>query len=338
MKDLVDLPQPVDVPHPVDPAVRQAHTDVIGLFRESRADGPAELEAVCRAARDRLAALPPLDAQDPRTWSSYALLTKDVQTLIGYLREAGVPSSEPDHFRALLIRVLCYLYEADGAAPGVLLAELVHRDWEARIGESHHDTLRALERLAACLFARGDAEKARPLFERVLLLRSRAFGDDDPTTLLAACNLGACMTQLGDDRAAFRLNDDTVRRCERRLGKDDETTILAGGNLASSLSRLGQLRKALARYRDIHQRRRRTSGENSLLTLGAEANVANTLDRLGDHDAARAINAALLPKFESAAGKDHSATKRTRGRLEANLRALGRDEEADEVNGGIPNF
>ncbi|MEV0113518.1 tetratricopeptide repeat protein [Streptomyces sp. NPDC050844] len=324
--------------HPVDPAVSQAHADVIGLFRENPADGPAELAAVCRAARDRLAALPPLDNQDPRTWSSYALITKDVQTLIGYLREAGVPSSEPERFRALLIRVLCYLYEADGAAPGILLAEIVHRDWEARIGETHHDTLRALERLAACLFAEGDAKKARPLFERVLLLRSRAFGDDDPGTLLAACNLGACITHLGEDREAFRLNDDTVRRCERRLGKDHETTILAGGNLASSLFRLGEHRKALARYRDIHRRRRRTSGENSLLTLGAEANVANTLQKLGDHEAARAINAALLPKFESAAGKDHSTTKRTRSRLEANLRALGRDEEADEVNGGIPKF
>lgn len=329
--------------HPVDPAVERAHADVVSLFRD-HTDGDAAvtaagLAAVCRAARDRLALLPSLDPHDPRTWSSYELITADVRTLLGYLHEAGVPSSESERFRSLLIRVLHYLYRADdGAEPGILLAELLHRDWAARIGESHADTIEAAERLAACLHAQGDSQRARPLFEKVLLLRSKKLGDADPATLVAACNMGSCLNQLRDYRAAFRLNDDTVRRCERRLGKDNGTTILATGNLASSLFWLGEHRRALSLYRAVHQWHQRASGVDALDTLWAEADVAVTLSALAEHEAARVVNAGLLPRFERAAGKDYSGTRHTRDRLVRNLRALGRDEEADEVHGGIPRF
>ncbi|MFD9542523.1 hypothetical protein [Streptomyces sp. NPDC060022] len=75
-----------------------------------------------------------------------------------------------------------------------------------------------------------------------------------------------------------------------------------------------------------------------MAALRAEGNVSIALHKLGDYEAARAVNADLLPKLERAAGKDHSATEQTRSRLEMNLRALGGKEEADEVHGGIPNF
>ncbi|WP_149548066.1 tetratricopeptide repeat protein [Streptomyces marokkonensis] len=323
---------------PVDPEVEKAHTDVLNLFRRSTAGEPAAHASVCRAARDRLAALPVLDPDDPSTWAAYALVTADVQTLLAYLRETGVPSSEPERFRSLVIRVLRYLYRADRAEPGALLAELVRKDWETSIGESHDHTLVAAERLAACLHARGDSEQARPVFERVLRLRSERHGEDHPGTLLAACNMGACLNELRDHRGAFRLNTDTVRRCERRLGKDDPTTILATENLAGSLFGLGELGMALTLYRDVQRRHARVSGENSLAALEAQAGIAITLHELGDHEAARAVNAALLPRIERAAGKEYSGTRNTRTRLERNLRALGRDKEADEVHGGIPNF
>ncbi|MER5944554.1 tetratricopeptide repeat protein [Streptomyces sp. NPDC001904] len=321
--------------HPVDPAVEKAHRDVVRLFRAATAD---ELAAVCRAARDRLAALPALDPDDPSTWTSYELITADVRSLIGFLGEAGVPNSEPERFRSLVIRVLRYLYAADRAESGVLLAELVRNDWEPAIGESHVHTLAAAARLAACLHAHGDSEQARPVFERILLLRSRTHGDDHPETLLAACNLGACLNRLQDFRAAFQLNTGIVRRCERRLGRDDRTTILAAGNLAGSLFGLGQLEMALTLYRDVHRRHSRVTGENSLAALDAQASIAITLHKLGDYETARTVNAGLVPRFERVAGKDYSGTENARARLEMNLRALGRDEEADDVHGGMPRF
>jgi tetratricopeptide (TPR) repeat protein len=324
--------------HPIAPAVEKAHTDVLNLFRNSTAGEPAGLAAVCRAARDRLAALPALDAEDPSTWASYELVTVDVQTLLGFLREVDVPSSEPERFRTLLIGVLRYLYMADRSKLGELLAGIVHMDWRTRLGASHVHTIDAIERLAACIHARGDAKRARPVFERIVELRSAKFGDNHPSTLLAASNMGSCLNQLEDYREAFELNTDTVQRCERRLGKDDPTTILATENLADSLFWLGRLELALTLYRDIHQRYRRVSGENSLAALHAEAGIAITLHKLGDYEEARAVNADLLPRFERVAGKKYKGTQDTHSRLVVNLRALGRNEEADEVHGGIPNF
>jgi tetratricopeptide (TPR) repeat protein len=327
--------------HPVDPAVAQAHADVQDLFRQNPvgdpAVDPAGLAAVCRAARDRLAAMPALDADDPRAWTSYELITADVQTLLGYLREVDVASSEPQRFRSLLVSVLWYLYRTDKNEPGAYVAEIVHRDWEARIGEAHADTLTAAERLSACLHARGDVEQSLSLLKRVHLLRSRTKGDDDPATLLTASNMGACLNYLDDFQAAFRLNEDTVRRCERRLGEDHRTTILATNNLADTFCGLGQYRNALELYRDIHRRRERGAGENSLAALDAEADIAFALHKLGEYEAARAVNEALLPRFESVAGKDYSGTKRTRNQLGESLRALGREDEADEVQGRMPS-
>ncbi|MEU3185131.1 tetratricopeptide repeat protein [Streptomyces sp. NPDC006923] len=320
--------------HPVDPVVARAHADVLDLFRRNT-DG---LDEVCRAARDRLARMPDLDPHDLRTWTSYKLITADVQTLLGYMREAGVPSSESQRFRSLLIRVLDYLCASEGAETGVVLAELVHSEWKTRIGESDTATVYAAERLALCLYEQGAPKRARPLFERVHQQRSSLCGDDDPAALLAACNLGACLNLLEEHRAAFLLNEDTLRRCERRLGRYHETTISATRTLAASLFGLGRHQDALTLYRDVHSRRRRVSGEDSLPTLNAAASIAVALHELGNYEAARAINADLLPRFKRLAGKEYPDTKRTHARLVRNLRALGRYEEADEVHGGIPKY
>ncbi|MEH0420473.1 tetratricopeptide repeat protein [Streptomyces sp. B21-083] len=324
--------------HPIDPAVEKAHTDVLNLFRTSTAGDPAGLAALCRAVRDRLAALPTLDADDPSTWTSYELITVDVRTLLGFLRELDVPSSEPERFRTLLIDVLRYLYMADRSELGEYLAKIVHTDWDRRLGESHVHTIDAVERLAACVHGRGDAERSQPLFQKILRLRSAKFGRDHSGTLLAACNVGASLNQLEDYEAALQLNSDTVRRCERQLGKHHPTTILAVDNLAGSLFGQGESELALVLYQDIHQRYRQVSGENSLVALDAEAGIAITLHKLGDYEAARALNADLLPRFGRVAGKDYKGTQDTHARLIMNLRALGRNDEADVVHGGIPKF
>ncbi|MEU1463166.1 tetratricopeptide repeat protein [Streptomyces sp. NPDC005727] len=323
---------------PVDPAVQQAHADVVALFRATPAADRAGLHDVCRAARDRLAALPVLDPHDPSTWNSYELLTANFQTLLCYLVEADVPTSEPDRFRALLIRLLHYHYDSHNADPGVRLAELVLKDWEVRLGESHKDTILANERLAACLHDRGDSEQARPLFERILALRSQKSGADDVATLVAACNLGSCLNQLSDHQAAFELAQDTLRRCELWLGSDDSTTILATQTLADSLSGLGEHRIALSLYEMVHRRHLFEYGEDALPTLCVAESVALSLQELGDHEAARAVDAALLPRFECAAGKDYAGSKRTRNRLVKSLKALGRDAEADDIRGGGTKF
>ncbi|WLQ44426.1 tetratricopeptide repeat protein [Streptomyces laculatispora] len=95
------------------------------------------------------------------------------------------------------------------------------------------------------------------------------------------------------------------------------------------LSGLGQHRIALSFYLRAHQRHLREYGEDALATLDVAENIAFTLQELGDHEAARAVDADLLPRFERAAGKGGLGFER----LVKALRALGCDAEADEIWG-----
>ncbi|MCX4774150.1 tetratricopeptide repeat protein [Streptomyces sp. NBC_01285] len=69
------------------------------------------------------------------------------------------------------------------------------------------------------------------------------------------------------------------------------------------LSGLGEHRIALSFYLRVHQRHLREYREDALATLDVAENIAFTLQELGDHEAARAVDADLLPRFERAAGK-----------------------------------
>ncbi|WP_326771258.1 tetratricopeptide repeat protein [Streptomyces sp. NBC_01445] len=309
----------------VDAAVAQAHADVVALFRDTPVTDAAGLAAVCRAARDRLTAMPVPDPHDPHHWDAYRVLTPTVQSLLGYAREAGDPSGEAARFRALLIGVLHYLYDSRRAAAGIPLAELVQRDWEEHLGETHPDTIVALERLAACRHDGEGAEQSRPVLERIVRLRSQSLGADHPDTLHSLCNLGVCLNTLGDYREALRLNSETLQRCERHLGSDNWTTNRAMNVTASSLFGLGEHSSALFMYRAVHRWHLQRSGASSLDTLDAAADVAHTLHALGDYEAARTLNADLLHIYERTAGKDYHGTQQTRARLTQNLEALRRD-------------
>ncbi|MEW2624058.1 tetratricopeptide repeat protein [Streptomyces sp. NPDC048106] len=68
-------------------------------------------------------------------------------------------------------------------------------------------------------------------------------------------------------------------------------------------------------------------------TLDAQADVALALGALGDHEAARVLDTELVRRIERAVGKNHAAAKAARAALARDLRALGREREADEVQG-----
>lgn len=309
----------------VDVAVAQAHADVLALFRDTPVTDVSGLAAVCQSARDRLTAMPVPDPHDPLHWDAYRVLTPTVQTLLAYAREAGVPNGEAERFRALLIGVLHYLHDSDRAEAGIPLAELVQRGWEEQLGETHPDTIVALERLAACRYEGEGAEASRPLLERIIELRSQSLGADHPDTLHSLCNLGVCLNKLGDYQEALRLSSETLRRCERRLGTGHWTTNRTMAVTAASFFGLGEHRSALGMYRAVHDWHLQRSGASSLDTLDAAADIAHTLHAIGDYEAARTLNTDLLHVYGRTAGEDYHGTQETRARLTQNLMALQRD-------------
>jgi hypothetical protein len=156
-----------------------AHQDILDIFR---ANGRSVADA-CRIARDRLASISIGDPERPQSWDAYRILAADLQTLLCFMNEQRVPSSEPTAFRSFVIDVLVYLYETEQGGRGSLIAREVHRRWSEELGRSHRDTMSAAERLAACLHASGDGTAALPIFREVLRLRSQTKGPDAPGAL-----------------------------------------------------------------------------------------------------------------------------------------------------------
>ena len=302
-------------------SVLKARQRVHNLFR---LDGSL-VERACLAARDEYAALPALDPEDPASWDSYQTLTSDLQTLLAYMSEVDVPSSEPAMFRRLVIRVLRYLSMADKSELGMTVSTAVYREWSEHLGDTHPDVIDVLECQAACHKELNDSEASAELMKEVLARRKAAFGDDDPRTLRAAANLGTSLNSLEHFHDALRLNQETVRHCCARLGADHDTSLDAASIMACSLFGLGKHEAALNIFRDVWTRRAATSGADALKTLEEEANVAIALAKLGNHEDARAMNERLHAQYESSLGASHPLAEESLKRLRNNLRALGRE-------------
>jgi tetratricopeptide (TPR) repeat protein len=320
-------------------AVESAHSDVQDIFRANAGD----LAGACRQARDRLAAIPEFDPEDPALWPAAAALTADLRLLLGFLAETTVPSGEPAGFRALVLAVLRYLYLAEQHQLGLLLAEEIHRRWTAELDPAQPDRIIAVERHAACLVPT-DLDAALPLFEEAFESWSRNYGPADARALKAAANLCLGLNRVRRYQEALRLGEDTVRRCRRELGEDSAVTLNAANRFADSLCGLGDHRTALSAYRDIHERYTRKHSADHLTTLSVAEQVAISLAEVGDLEAARVANEDVLRRYERVLAtretfpREDSRIRRSRDRLSANLRALGRDEEAAAVYGTFPDF
>lgn len=323
----------------LDVAVECAHSDVQDIFRANAGDAAG----ACRQARDRLAAIPEFDPEDPGRWQAAAALTADLRLLLGFLAETAVPSGEPAGFRALVLAVLRYLYLAQQDGLGLLLAEEIHRRWTAELDRAHPDRIIAVERYAACL-VRHDLEAALPLFEEAFEAWSRSCGPQDPRALKAATNLCLGLNRVKRYQEAQRLGEDTVQLCRRVLGEDSAVTLNAANRFADSQYGLGEHRTALSSYRDVHARYVRMYSADHLTTLAVAEQVAIALAQVGDIEAARVANEDVLRRYErllaakDTSPREDSRVKRTRDRLSTNLRALGRDEEAAAVYGPLPDF
>ncbi|PKV94266.1 tetratricopeptide repeat protein [Amycolatopsis echigonensis] len=190
-------------------------------------------------------------------------------------------SHEPPEYRALLIRVLRYLFVSGQAHPGVALGRLVHAEWTAELGEDHPDTLAVANRLAGCLIGTTDHAEARDLLAELLPRVSRVLGEDDPLTLTVANNLCVVYLRLNEYERAREQTEDVLARSRRALGPDALGTLRTTGNLVQIHLRLGDRASALAVLEDLLPRCRRALGEDHPQTVSAAAVLAQVLAEEG---------------------------------------------------------
>ncbi|WP_200863003.1 tetratricopeptide repeat protein [Amycolatopsis orientalis] len=217
-----------------------------------------------------------LDPDQAESWPEY----RRVAVALRMSAASGdFRSHEPPERRALLLRVLRYLFVSGQAHPGVALGRLVHAEWTAALGEDHPDTLAAANRLAGCLIGATDHEAARDLLADLLRRTSRVLGEDDPLTLTVANNLCVVYLELDEYERAREQTEDVLARSRRALGPDALGTLRTTGNLVQIHLRLGDRASALAVLDDLLPRCRRVLGEDHPQTVSAAAVLAQVQEQ-----------------------------------------------------------
>ncbi|MET9261637.1 tetratricopeptide repeat protein [Amycolatopsis sp. NPDC004079] len=215
-----------------------------------------------------------LDPDRKESWPEYRRVANAIRMSAAEPDFRGHES--PEH-RALLIRVLRYLFVSGQARPGVALARLIHAEWTAALGEDHPDTLAVANRLAGCLVGTNDYPEARDLLTDLLPRVSRVLGEDDPLALTVASNLCVAYMGLDEYERARDQTEDVVARSRRALGPDALGTLRTTGNLVQIHLRLGNRAAALAVLEDLLPRCRGALGEDHPQTVSAAATLAQVL-------------------------------------------------------------
>src|SRR5262249_21154699 len=149
-------------PAPASPSGPPATDATTALPSHPKAD---DLEDLKRHAVALDAGLLVIDPELPASWPEYRRLASLVRILFN---RPDLRGQEPEAFRALLTRVLRYLFVSGQYQPGATLGRKAHPDWTRTLGEDHPDTLAVANRLAGCLVGLRKYEEARDLFADLL--------------------------------------------------------------------------------------------------------------------------------------------------------------------------
>ena len=155
---------------------------------------------------------------------------------------------------------------------------------------------------------KGDYSHARQLQERVLEVRRRVQGDEDPKTLTAMNNLAQTMYNQGDYRAARQMHAQELEICKRVRGEKHPDTLISMNNLALVYQALGMLREARELQEQVVETSKEVRGEEHNETLGAMNNLATILKAQGELAAARELHERTFEIRKRILGEKHPDT------------------------------
>ncbi|GAU70888.1 putative ATP/GTP-binding protein [Streptomyces sp. NBRC 110611] len=253
---------------------------------------PDDAEDLGRRALALDAGLSVRDPDLPASWPEYRGLASLVWILV---HRPDFRSHDTEAFRALLIRVLRYLFVSGQYRSGVTIGRKIHHDWTGTLGADHPDTLAVANRFAGCLFGMRKYEEARDLFAALLPRCGWMLGGEHPQTLAVASNLCASLTALGAYQDARAQCWDVLRRSQRALGPDHPSTLRAASNLVVILRHLDDQQTARAVAQDTVPRYRRALGDDHPDTVNAARDLVAVLRALREDDRAQSLVNDLLP-------------------------------------------
>ncbi len=202
------------------------------------------------------------------------------------------------------------------------------RNIEEWMGADHPTTATFLDQLGWLLENEGNYEEARPLFERALAIREKAYGPEHLNTAASLNSLAALLCAKGKYAEARPLYERALAIKEKALGPDDPSTACSLLNLAQLLEAQGEHEEA----RELDERTvailEKALGADHPATAAAFSNLAALLHAEGEHEEGRALLERALAIFERKCGHDSPGTAARLVNLAALLAAEGNYDEA----------
>jgi tetratricopeptide (TPR) repeat protein len=147
------------------------------------------------------------------------------------------------------------------------------KEAEASLGPDHRATETSLSTLSAALRLRGKAEDALPLVQRLVVIRTKLYGPEDPSTALALHNNAEILIALDRFTEAELLQGRALAVFEKKLGPTHANTAIALHNMGAILLKQEKYKEAEAYLR------RALAAKEKALKPG-HLSIAHTLDNL----------------------------------------------------------
>ncbi|AKL74085.1 Tetratricopeptide repeat/AAA ATPase domain [Actinobacteria bacterium IMCC26256] len=201
------------------------------------------------------------------------------------------------------------------------------------LGPDDPYTLNTRDWLAIQLVRAGRNAEAIPHFEAVLAIRIVDPGPDNRATLTTRHNLALAIGDNGDREHAIQLFTELLEDSARVLGPDDPYTLNTRHSLATQLVRAGRNAEAIPHFEAVLAIRIVDPGPDNRATLSTRHNLALAIGDNGDREHAIQLFTELLEDSARVLGPDDPYTLNTRSSLATQLRRVGRQEDADAVEG-----
>ena len=230
--------------------------------------------------------------------------------------------------RQTLAQVHLALGSADEALP------LQQRAYEIRkreLGETHRDTLDALDRIGMITETQGRPAEAEPFYRQAYELRLATFGEDDHDTLASMSNLGNVYRALNKLDLAEPLLSGALAGHRRVTGGEHRDTLVAMNTMGYLYASRGDFAKVEPLWREAYETGRRVFGEDDPDVIVWTYNLAGLLQGLGRFDDADPLFRMVIDKYRRLYGDRHPSTITVIGGLSTNLFQQGRFAEAEPL-------
>ena len=165
-----------------------------------------------------------------------------------------------------------------------------------------------LENIAKLYDKKGDYENALKIFEKILLIREKILGVENPYTAASYNNIGFVYRNIGDYNKALEYYNKALEIQEKVFGLQHPDTATSYNNIGAVYDNIGDYNKALEYYNRALEVREKVLGVQHSYTANSYNNIGNSYNSLGDYDKAIEYHNKALKIREKLLGLQHPDT------------------------------